>query len=159
VNLSKRKWDARRLFCIDRSGRDAVSVPSKVSLWSITIEQYILTQVYPTQVHRFYFKLTGNWPNGLDQTFSQATCLHADPTNHGGNLVTGSITLRDRWNVASNAKANDVGICQLNYKTGQFDIVEISHVFTVERGKVSTAFSGAPSTFSVMYRRIAHDQG
>jgi hypothetical protein len=122
---------------------------SGLCVWDTATEQYILTQVYPQLVRRFYFKLGANWPNGLDQTFSQATCLHADPTNHGGNLVTGSITLRDRWNVASNAKANDVGICQLNYKTGQFDIVELSHVFTVGRGKVSTAFSGSPTTFSV----------
>jgi hypothetical protein len=27
-------WDARPLFCIDRSGRDATSVPSTIILWS-----------------------------------------------------------------------------------------------------------------------------
>jgi hypothetical protein len=122
---------------------------SGLCMWDAATEQWILTEVYPAQIRRFYFRLTGDWPAGLDQTFSQAACMHADATNHGGDLVAGSITVKDRWNLASNSKVGDVGLCQLNYKTGQFDILEISHVFTVGRGRVSQSFSGSPSTFTV----------
>ena len=117
--------------------------------WDTATEQYILIAVYPQSIRRFYFQLQGNWPNGLDQTYSQATCLHSDASQQGGNLVAGSITLRDRWNVASNAKESDVGSCQLNYSTGQFDILDISHVCRIGRAKVVTAFSNKPATFQV----------
>lgn len=122
---------------------------SGLCVWDTATEQYILIAVYPQLLRRFYFKLQSNWPNGLDQTFSQATCLHSDASQSGGNLVVGSITLRDRWNVASNAKINDVGCCQLNYSTGQFDVLEVSHVCRIGRARVVTAFSNKPTTFQV----------
>jgi hypothetical protein len=113
--------------------------------------QYQLIAVHPPKARRFYFKLTSDWPNGLQQTANYATALYPDPINQGGDLNygTGTINLYDRWNVAHNAKNNDVGLCQLNYTTGQFDIIEIDHVFTRGRGKVPSAFSDTPTTFQV----------
>jgi len=124
---------------------------SGLCVWDTATEQYILISVYPQRVRRFYFKLSSDWPNGLEQTSNAATAQFPDPTNHGGDLnySTGTITLKDRWNLASNAKANDIGWCQLNYTTGQFDILEVSHVCRIGRAKISTDFSGKPSTFSV----------
>jgi hypothetical protein len=113
--------------------------------------QYQLIAVHPPKVRRFYFKLTSDWPNGLQQTANYATALYPDPINQGGDLNygTGTINLYDRWNVAHNAKNNDVGLCQLNYATSQFDIIEIDHVFTRGRGKVPNAFSDTPTSFQV----------
>jgi hypothetical protein len=118
---------------------------------NLSTGQYQLIAVHPPKARRFYFKLTADWPNGLQQTSTYATALYPDPINQGGDLNygTGAITLFDRWDVAHNAKGNDVGLCQLNYSNNQFDIVQIEHIFTKGRGTVTSAFSGTPDTFSV----------
>jgi hypothetical protein len=118
---------------------------------NLSTGEYQLIAVHPPKARRFYFKLTSDWPSGLQQTSSYATALYPDPINQGGDLnyATGSINLFDRWDRAHNAKGDDVGLCQYNYKTGQFDILEITHVFTRGRGKVPSAFSGKPTSFSV----------
>lgn len=112
-------------------------------------DEWVLIDVYPIKTRRFYFELSADWPNGLDQTSTSTTLVCPDPTHHGGNTNYSSITLRDRFNEASNAKSTDIGICQLNYKTAQFDILQITHVCRRGRGEVYSTFLGTPLTFEV----------
>lgn len=116
-------------------------------------DEWVLIDVYPAKTRRFYFALTADWPNGLDQTSTNAVLICPDPTHHGGDTNWATITLRDRFNEASNAKGTgatiDVGVCQLNYKTGQFDILQITHVCRRARAAVYAGFFMTPATFTV----------
>ena len=118
---------------------------------NLSTGEYQLIAVHPPKARRFYFKLTADWPSGLQQTATYATAQYPDPINQGGDLNygTGTITLYDRWNVAHNAKNNNVGLCQLNYATGNFDIIHIEHEMTRGRGDVYATESGTPSTIQV----------
>ena len=125
------------------------------ALATYDVENSLITiiKIYPAKTRRFYFELTADWPDGLDQTSTNATFLFPDPTHQGGNTNLGTFTLRDRFNLASNAKGTgetkDRGTCQFNYWSGEFDILEISHELHRGRAEISTTFSGAPATFEV----------
>lgn len=118
-----------------------------------TDDEWVLIDVYPAKTRRFYFQLDADWPNGLDQTSTDAVLLCPATTHHGGDTVYTSFTLRDRFNKASNAKGTgatqDIGICELNYQTGQFDIRDITHVCRRGRGEVYAGFSDTSATFEV----------
>lgn len=135
--------------------RNLIGFTGDVGLVSYNLNtgQYVLIDVFPALTREFYFALTADWPNGLDQTSTSAVLICPVPSHHGGDTSYGSITLRDRFDEASNAKGTgatiDVGTCQLNYKTGQFDIVNITHVCRRARAKVYTGFTGTPAAFEV----------
>ncbi len=124
-----------------------------LAAYSSSSDQWVLIDVYPLKTRRFYFELTDDWPNGLDQTSTDAVLLFPDPTHHGGDTNWSLITLRDRFDEASNAKGagdtKDNGVCQLNYRTSQFDILQITHVCRRGRGEVYAGFSDTPATFQV----------
>lgn len=131
----------------------ALTGDNGVAVYDVATGEYRLLDVFPLKSRRFYFELSADWPNGLDQTSTNATLIYVDPTHHGGNTDWSSFTLRDRFNLASNAKGTgatlDIGICQLNYKSGQFDILHITHVCWRGRGNVYASFTDTPDTFTV----------
>lgn len=116
--------------------------------YNINDGKYLLIKVYPANARRFMFELTANWPNGLDQTSTNSALIYPDPTHQGGECNLSGFTLRDRYNLAHNAKTGDIGICQLDYETGQYIIHHITHVFTRGRGNVYAGFSDGRATFT-----------
>jgi len=117
--------------------------------YNVETDEYVLIDVYPAKTRRFYFRIITGWPPGLDQTSTNAELICPDSTHHGGDTNWATITLRDRFNVAPNASDGDIGICQLNYKTGQFDIMEVSHRCRIGRGFLYEGFSDTPDFFDV----------
>ena len=118
-----------------------------LAAYNVATGAYQLIQVYPAAARRFMFELTDDWPNGLDQTSTNTALIYADPTHQGGECDNTGFTLRDRYNLAHNAKTGDIGICQLDYETGQFIVHHITHVFTRGRGSVYAGFADGRATF------------
>jgi hypothetical protein len=123
-----------------------------VCIYNQINQHWILTGVHPAKARRFYFKLTADWPLGLRQESDYCQAIYADPINQGGDLNYGAreITLYDRWDVAHNAKGEDVGLCQYNYVSGQFDIIQVEHEMTRGRGVIDESFTGTPDEFELI---------
>jgi hypothetical protein len=113
-----------------------------------TATEYFVVKVFKQRCTRFRFRLTANAPNGLTPNLSVVALA---PTNtEGGPPPTGTVTVRDDYYLAHNARIGHKGVAEWDYNNSRWFVTQCEHWATRVLGTLSGAFSGTPPTFRVI---------
>lgn len=108
---------------------------------------YVVIKVFPAICRRFRFKLFSNAPDGLTPDLTTTALC---PTNsEGGPPPSGTVTVKDIYGVAHNAKENHKGVAEFDYNNGWWFATQCQHTSLHFRGKLAATLTGAAATMSV----------
>lgn len=108
---------------------------------------YVVVKVFAATCRRFRFKLSSNAPNGLTPDL---TTTALSPTNsEGGPPPSGTVTVKDIYGVAHNAKTDHKGVAEFDYNNGWWFATICEHNAWRFRGTLNGSLSGGASFFSV----------
>lgn len=108
---------------------------------------YIVVKVFPAISRRFRFRLTANAPNGLTPDLT-ATAI-CPSNSEGGPPPSGTLTIKDIYGIAHNAKTNHEGVAEYDYNNGHWFAVICEHNAWRFRGTLNGSLTGGASFFSV----------
>lgn len=116
-------------------------------IFQTTDGSYVVVKVFPATCRRFRFKLTANAPNGLTPDLT-ATAI-CPSNSEGGPPPSGTLTIKDIYGIAHNAKTNHEGVAEYDYNNGHWFAVICEHNAWRFRGTLNGTLSGGASFFSV----------
>lgn len=113
----------------------------------VTANSYEIFEIINAICLRFRFVLTANAPNGLTPNITATAICPAN--SRSGQPPSGTLTLKDVFGAAHNAKTGHKGVAEFDYNNNWFYITECQHLSWKFRGKLALTLSGAAATMSV----------
>lgn len=110
-------------------------------------DDYLVVKIIRTTCLRFRFELTADAPTGLTPNIT-ATAI-CPSNSESGPPPSGSLTLKDIYGKAHNAKDGHKGVAEYDWNNDWYYITECQHLSLKFRGKLYATLSGASSTISV----------
>ena len=140
-------------------GEGAVTITNPANMTWASGDKLLVTYNYNTAAfevlsvrrttsRRIRFKLSSSVTSASHPNCT-GTAIAPDGTHDTGDMPSGSLTLKDDYFLAYNAKTGDKGEAEWDYITGYWRIVSITRIATEVKGTLAADFSGTPATFSV----------
>jgi len=109
--------------------------------------EYFVVKVFRQIALRFRFVVTVNAPSGLTPNITATAICPSNSEN--GPPPTGTLTLKDIYGLAVNAKIDHKGIAEYDFNNDWYYITECEHTAWRFRGTLSGSLSGGASFFNV----------